>query len=135
MLKVIMVRGRKLNKVGDLEAQKQNVASLELTHAKQNVVPSELRIDESNNLCGLEFTMVTICNSNGEITRNTYSKFRSRNGGLIVLEFTYITLNANKKIVQIFLSLIISTTFIFHHLMEIIGFILSKKIIIILKSS
>jgi hypothetical protein len=29
MLKVVMVRGRKLKKVDDLEAQKKNVASLE----------------------------------------------------------------------------------------------------------
>jgi len=118
-----------------LEVQKQNVVSSELTHAKQNVVPSELRIDESNNLCRLEFSMVTICNSNGEITRNTYSKFWSRNGGLIVLEFTYIRLNADKKIAQVFLSLIISRTSIFHHLMEVVKFILSKKIIAIPKSS
>ncbi len=37
--KVIMARGRRLKKVGgDLEAQKQNVASLKLTIGEQNVV-------------------------------------------------------------------------------------------------
>jgi hypothetical protein len=59
MLKVVMVRGRRLKKGGgDLEIH------------KQNVVPSELRINESNNLCGSKLTMMTICNSNGEIILN-----------------------------------------------------------------
>ena len=49
---------------------------------KQNVASLELSIDESNNLCGLELTKVTICNSNDEITPNTYWKFQLRNGGL-----------------------------------------------------
>jgi len=31
------------------------------------MLPSKLRIDESNNLCGSELTMMTICISNGEI--------------------------------------------------------------------
>jgi hypothetical protein len=95
MLKVVMARGRRLKKGGgDLEAQKQNVASLEpitkkqnvdalqprlqeqnvvpskLKHGEQNVVSSKLKIDESSNLCGLELTMVTIYNSNDEITPN-----------------------------------------------------------------
>jgi hypothetical protein len=83
MLKVIMARGRKVKKGGgDLEAHKQNVASSELTIGKQNVdplqprfgeqnvAPLRLKIDESNNVCGLKFTMVIICNSNGEITLN-----------------------------------------------------------------
>ncbi len=34
-----MPRGRKLKKVGDLEAEKQNVASSEQTIGKQNVDP------------------------------------------------------------------------------------------------
>jgi hypothetical protein len=40
MLKVVMARGRKLKKVGDLEVQKKNVISLEQTIQKQNVTPS-----------------------------------------------------------------------------------------------
>jgi hypothetical protein len=40
MLKVVMARGRKLKKVGNLEAQKKNVVSLEQTSGKQNVVSS-----------------------------------------------------------------------------------------------
>jgi len=39
MLKVVMAKGRKLKKIGDLEAQKQNVASQEQTIGKQNVDP------------------------------------------------------------------------------------------------
>jgi hypothetical protein len=71
MLKVVMTRGKRLKKGdGDLEVHKQNVASLEQTIGKQNVAPSKLRIDESSNLCGLELTMMTIYNSNGEITFN-----------------------------------------------------------------
>jgi hypothetical protein len=42
----------------------QNVVSLEPTIGEQNVASSKLRIDESNNQCGLELAMVTICNSN-----------------------------------------------------------------------
>jgi len=77
MLKVVMVRGRRLKKDGDLEAQKKNVVSseqiigkqnvdplqpglgeqnvdpLQLGLGEQNVIPSELKLDESNNLCGL----------------------------------------------------------------------------------
>ncbi len=92
MLKVIMARGRRLKKTGDLEVHKQNVFSLEQTMGKQNVDPlqlglgeqnvvplelrheeqniasSKLRIDESTNLCGLELIMVTIYNPNDEIT-------------------------------------------------------------------
>jgi len=40
MLKVVMVIGRKLKKVGDLEAQKKHVTSLEQTIGEQNVAPS-----------------------------------------------------------------------------------------------
>ncbi len=47
----------------------------ELRPKEQNVVLSKLRIDESNNLCGLKLTMVTVCNSNDEITPNTYWEF------------------------------------------------------------
>jgi hypothetical protein len=94
MLKLVMARRRRLKKGGDLKIQKQNVVSSKSKHGEQNVVPSELRpreqnvvlsklrIDESNNLCGLELTMMTVCNSNDEITFNTYWEFRSRNGGL-----------------------------------------------------
>jgi hypothetical protein len=60
-----MASGRKLKKVnGDLEAQKQSVASLKLTIKEQNVASSKPKVDESNNQCGLELVMVTICNSN-----------------------------------------------------------------------
>jgi hypothetical protein len=62
---------------------------------EQNVVSSELKIDELNNLCGLELTMVTICNSNDEITPNTDWEFQSKNGGLDYFKFTYIKLNAD----------------------------------------
>jgi hypothetical protein len=42
MFKVVMVRGRKLKKVGDdLEIQKQSVASLKPTIGEQNIVPSK----------------------------------------------------------------------------------------------
>ncbi len=60
----------------------QNVAPSELRPKEQNVVSSKSKIDESNNLCCLELTMVTIYNSNDEITPNTYCEFRSKNGGL-----------------------------------------------------
>jgi hypothetical protein len=60
-----MVRGRRLKKSGDLEVQKQNVASSKQTIGKQNVpsklrsgeqnvAPSELKIDESSNICDLK---------------------------------------------------------------------------------
>jgi hypothetical protein len=60
--------------------QNQNMGSKmlfpsELRPKEQNVVLSKLRIDESNNLCGLKLTMVTVCNSNDEITPNTYWEF------------------------------------------------------------
>jgi len=53
-----------------------------LRHEEQNVAPSKLRIDESNNLCGLKLIMMTICNSNGEITLNIDWEFWLKNGGL-----------------------------------------------------
>jgi hypothetical protein len=44
-----MVRGRRLKKGGgDLEFQKQNVASSKLTIGKQNVDPSQPRLGEQN---------------------------------------------------------------------------------------
>ncbi len=64
---------------------KQNVASSKQTISEQSVVPLELRpkeeqmllhqkqelqIDVSSNLCGLELTTMTVCNSNGEIILN-----------------------------------------------------------------
>jgi hypothetical protein len=118
MLEIVMAKGRRLKKISDLEAHKQNVASSEQTIRKQNVVPSEstlgeqnvvpskstlgeqdvppststlgeqnltssnLKIDESSNLCGLELTMVTISHSNDEITPNTDWEFRPKNGAL-----------------------------------------------------
>ncbi len=82
MLKVVMARGIFKKKVNDLKAQKLNVVSLEQTIGKQNVISSKLKIDESNNLCGLELIMVTICNSNDDITPNTYWEFQLKNGGL-----------------------------------------------------
>ncbi len=48
MLKVIMVIGRRLKKGGDLEFQKQNVASLEHTIGKQNVDPLQTGLGEQN---------------------------------------------------------------------------------------
>jgi hypothetical protein len=53
-----------------LKLEEQNVASLELKPEEQNIIPLELKIDESSNLCGLELTMMIVCNSNGEITLN-----------------------------------------------------------------
>ncbi len=76
MLKVVMAKGRRLKKGGgDLEVHKKNVDPLQLGLWEQNVVPSKLRIDKSRKLCGLELTMVTICNSNVEITSNTDQEF------------------------------------------------------------
>jgi hypothetical protein len=78
-----MDKGRKLKKVGcDLEAQKQNVASLEATIGEQNVVPSKPRVDESSNPHGLKLAMAGVCNSNDEILPNTDREFRSKSGGL-----------------------------------------------------
>ncbi len=66
-----MIKRRRLKKVGgDLEAQKQNVISLESTIGEQNVVPLEPGIDESSNPCGLKLAMVVVCNSNNEIPSN-----------------------------------------------------------------
>ncbi len=59
----------------------QNVVASKLRHEEQNVVSSKSRSDESSNLCGLELTMVTVYNSNDEITPNGDWEFRSRNGG------------------------------------------------------
>jgi hypothetical protein len=53
-----------------LKPQEQNVASSKLRPKEQNVTPLELKIDESSNLCGLELTMMTVCNSNGDIALN-----------------------------------------------------------------
>jgi hypothetical protein len=73
-----------------LEAQKQNVVLSKQTFGKQNVdplqpglgeqnvAPSELKINESSNLCGLELTMVKVYNSNDEIIPNTNYQFRSK---------------------------------------------------------
>jgi hypothetical protein len=78
MFKVIMAKGKKLKKVGgDLEAQKQNVISLEPTR-EQNVAPSKSKVDESNNPCGLKLTMVVVCNSNDEIPPNTNWNFNRK---------------------------------------------------------
>ncbi len=64
MFKVIMVKGKRLKKVGgDLEAQ------------KQNVVPSKLGVDESSNPFGLKLAMVVVCNSNDMIPPNTNWEF------------------------------------------------------------
>ncbi len=104
---VVVVVLQKLKKgSGDLEAQKQNVTSLKSTIGKQNVDPLQLglgeenvtpsklrlgeqnvaslqaRIDESSNLCGLQSTMVIVCNSSNEIIFNINWKFRLKNGGL-----------------------------------------------------
>ncbi len=67
-----MIEGSRLKKVScDLEAPKQNVASLKSTIGEKNVVPSKLKIDESSNPCGLKLPMVVVCNSNDEIPLNT----------------------------------------------------------------
>jgi hypothetical protein len=100
MFKFVMERGRKLKKInGHLKVRKQNVVSLELTIKEQNVVSfesiigeknvasSKPRVDESSNQCGLELAMMTICNSNDQ-----------KMVGSIVLEFTYIKVNAKKKL-------------------------------------
>jgi len=58
-----------------LRPWEQNVAPSELRPGEQNVVSLELRIDESRNLCGLELTMVIICNSNDELIPNTNWEF------------------------------------------------------------
>jgi len=50
--------------------REQIVAPSKLKHKEKNVAPLELRIDESSNLCGLQLTMMIICNSNGEIIFN-----------------------------------------------------------------
>ncbi len=42
MLKVVMARGRRVKKVRDSEAQKQNVTSSEQTIREQNNAPSKL---------------------------------------------------------------------------------------------
>jgi hypothetical protein len=53
-----------------------------LTIGEQNVVPSQPRVDEINNPCGLELVMVVVCNSNDEILPTIDWEFQSRNGGL-----------------------------------------------------
>jgi hypothetical protein len=58
-----------------LRPGEQNVAPSKLRLGKQNVAPLKLKIGESSNLCGSELTMVTICNSNGEIILNIYWEF------------------------------------------------------------
>jgi hypothetical protein len=76
MFKVIMANKRRLKKGGDdLEAEKQNVVSLELTIGEQNVVPLEPRVDESSSQCGLKATMVVVCNLNDETPPNTNWEF------------------------------------------------------------
>ncbi len=105
-----MAKGRILQKGGDLEVQKQNVAlskqiikkqnvdPLQPRLGEQNVAPLELRFDESNNLCGLELIMVIICNSNDERSLPIQiGNFDRKMMGQIILKFTYIRLNANKK--------------------------------------
>jgi hypothetical protein len=83
MFKVIMVKGRKLKKVGgDLEVYKQNDISSKPIIREQNVTPSKPGVDESNNPCGLKLAMVVICNSNDEILSKTYWEFGLKNGGL-----------------------------------------------------
>jgi hypothetical protein len=42
---------------------------------KQNVIPSKLEVDESNNPCGLELAMVVVYNSNDEIPPNINWEF------------------------------------------------------------
>ncbi len=77
-----MAKGKRLKKVGgDLEAQKQNIISSEPIIEEQNVVPLELRVDESSNPCGLKLAMVVICNSNNEIPSNIDWEFSSKNVG------------------------------------------------------
>jgi hypothetical protein len=53
-----------------------------LTIGEYNVVPSQSRIDESNNPFGLELGMVVVCNSNDDIPPNINWKFQWRGGGL-----------------------------------------------------
>jgi hypothetical protein len=71
MFRVIMAKGRRLKKVGgDLKVQKRNVALSKLTIGKNNVVPSELKVDVSSNPCGIKLAMVVVCNSNDEVPSN-----------------------------------------------------------------
>jgi len=55
--------------------REKNVVPSKQRFGKQNVVSSKSRIDESNNLCGLELAMVIVYNSNDEIPPNTYWEF------------------------------------------------------------
>ncbi len=75
MFNVVMAWGRRLKKVGgDLEAQKQSVASLELTIREKNV-PLELGVNESSSGFSLEL-------ANDEIIPNINWEFQLRNSGL-----------------------------------------------------
>jgi len=80
---------------------KQNVDPSQLKLREQNVISWELKINESNNLCGLKLTMVTVCNSNDEITPNTNWEFWSRNGGLNCFKI-YTHYNKCKKKLYIY---------------------------------
>jgi hypothetical protein len=64
-----------LKKVNDVEVQKHNVISSKLTIGEQNVAPSKLGVDESNNPCGLDLAIMVICNSNDEIPSSTNWEF------------------------------------------------------------
>jgi hypothetical protein len=59
-----------------LGLKEENVTPSKSRLGEQNFVSSKSRIDESSNLCGLELTMVIVCNSNDEITPNIDWKFR-----------------------------------------------------------
>ncbi len=108
-----MARGRRLKKVGgDLEAQKQSVASLKLTIREKNV-PLELGVDESSSGFSLEL-------ANNEITPNIDWEFQLYNGGLDYFKVTYIKLNAHKK--KLYKSFKFNYTRTFHHLMEGVRF-------------
>ncbi len=79
-----MARGRRLKKVGgDFGSLEKKCYFIKINNWEVNIAPSKLEVDESNNPCGLELTMVTFYNSNEKITPNTNWEFRSRNGGLI----------------------------------------------------
>jgi hypothetical protein len=54
-----------------LKLGEQNVVPSKLKLGEKNVVSSKLKNDESSNLCGLKLIMVTVYNSNDEITCNT----------------------------------------------------------------
>ncbi len=63
--------GEQIVAPSELKLGEQNVVPSKLKLGEKNVVSSKLKNDESSNLCGLKLIMVTVYNSNDEITCNT----------------------------------------------------------------